>query len=589
MKYRHNVITVSSRLLILLMGILLAGQGTLFADDDIEVEGFIEVIGGNYLVVQNIEFFVDDDTEIENRDGDEISLNELSVGEYVEVEADLQSDSTYLATEIEVEEPEADIEIEGAISEIGTDSLVVNGITVFVDSATVVVDDDDNPIAFGDLQVGDHVEVEAVDVGNGYYLAFLIELDDDDDGQDDEDIEVTGPIEALGDSNLTVAGIEFLVDGNTEVRDDDDNDIDFSDLQVGMIVEVDADIDAAGNAIAREIEIEDFQNDEIELTGDIEAISANDIVVLGKLFDVDSSTAVFDDDNNPISFDVLSVGTLVEIKGQLQPDGSCLATRIKIEDNSQSSSFAGKLEDRSGNSITVNQTVLQVNENTLVRNHANVVVSLDEILLDSDIKVEALTTANGDLLAEEIKLEAGPGFAVSEGSVDAINASQVTIDGLNATIDANTRLLDANYETISWQSIPTGSEVRLWADTDPSGNTIALQVRLTDNVTAIGDLDNAALPGEFELAQNYPNPFNPMTTVPIQIRGSGQYQVNLTIYNLTGQRVKTLVNESLSAGEYQFIWNALNDNQQLLPSGVYMMQLTVDSQPTQSRKMILLK
>ena len=588
MKERHNVSFARSVLLVLMMLIAGMSWGALLADD-IEVEGFIEVIGGDYLIVESTQFFVDSNTEIEDLNGDEIDLQGLIVGQFVEVEAEMQDDSTYLAEEIEVEEPEADIEAEGLISDIGSDSLVVNGITFFVDSATVVLDDDDNPIAFGALQVGDEVEVEAIELNSRHFLAFLIELEDEDGDDDDQDIEVEGAIEFLADSSLTVAGIEFLIDENTEVRCDDDEQISFADLQVGMIVEVDGHINSNGIAVADEIEIEDFQNDEVELTGDIESITSDEIVVLGKAFTADSSTAVFDNDNNPIAYAELAVGMLVEIKGQIQPDGSCLATRIKLEDNSRNASFAGKLENRSGGSITVNQTELVVNDHTLVRNHANQVIALDALLLDSDIEVEALTNSDGVLLAEEITLEAGPRFATSNGFVNAISSGSITVGGISADVPSNTVILDEAYNKITWQEVTLDSPARIWTDTDASGTTTALQIRLLDNsATSIGGDENA-VPGYFELAQNFPNPFNPNTTVPLSIQGPGEYDVKIAIYNLVGQQVRNLVNEQLSSGNYQFSWDAMTDNGQPLPSGVYMLQLNVDHERVQTLKMILLK
>ncbi len=74
-------------------------------------------------------------------------------------------------------------------------------------------------------------------------------------------------------------------------------------------------------------------------------------------------------------------------------------------------------------------------------------------------------------------------------------------------------------------------------------------------------------PTEFLLQQNYPNPFNPVTTIGFKIQDAGL--ATLTIYDVLGRTVATLVHEQLEAGEYEIEWNAGSQ-----PSGVYFYRLT---------------
>ena len=89
------------------------------------------------------------------------------------------------------------------------------------------------------------------------------------------------------------------------------------------------------------------------------------------------------------------------------------------------------------------------------------------------------------------------------------------------------------------------------------------------------------LPGRFILKQNYPNPFNPTTKIQFSISEPGN--VNLTVFNLLGQKIKTLVNEYKASGEYTIIFNGSNLN-----SGVYFSKLAFNGL-TQSRKMTFIK
>jgi hypothetical protein len=91
----------------------------------------------------------------------------------------------------------------------------------------------------------------------------------------------------------------------------------------------------------------------------------------------------------------------------------------------------------------------------------------------------------------------------------------------------------------------------------------------------------AVMPNQFYLSQNYPNPFNPSTTIVYGLEKPGQ--VKLTVYNLLGEVVNTLVNSRKQAGSYTVQWQPTN-----LASGVYMYKLeTVDR--VEIKKMVFIK
>ena len=98
---------------------------------------------------------------------------------------------------------------------------------------------------------------------------------------------------------------------------------------------------------------------------------------------------------------------------------------------------------------------------------------------------------------------------------------------------------------------------------------------------------NITAPAKFELKQNYPNPFNPATSINYSIPFTSR--VKLSIYNLLGQLVTTLVDECKDAGYYELNWNAEN-----LTSGMYVYSLQVESinrdlKFKSIKKMILIK
>lgn len=79
------------------------------------------------------------------------------------------------------------------------------------------------------------------------------------------------------------------------------------------------------------------------------------------------------------------------------------------------------------------------------------------------------------------------------------------------------------------------------------------------------------IPVQFNLSQNFPNPFNPTTT--IQYTLSEQTHVSLAVYNLLGQRVRTLINEKKPAGRYRVLWNGLNDSGSMVGTGIYFYRI----------------
>jgi flagellar hook assembly protein FlgD len=89
------------------------------------------------------------------------------------------------------------------------------------------------------------------------------------------------------------------------------------------------------------------------------------------------------------------------------------------------------------------------------------------------------------------------------------------------------------------------------------------------------------LPSKHILWQNHPNPFNARTTIQYRLSSSGH--VCLRVYNLSGQAVKTLVDEEQAAGDYLIEWNARS-----LSSGMYMYILSAGDY-SEMRKMVLLK
>ena len=97
---------------------------------------------------------------------------------------------------------------------------------------------------------------------------------------------------------------------------------------------------------------------------------------------------------------------------------------------------------------------------------------------------------------------------------------------------------------------------------------------------------NPVTPEKFTLSGNYPNPFNPTTTISYSIPTDGN--VELIVYNLRGQKVKTLISGTQPIGVYNVTWNGKDENDRSVSSGVYLYKLN-SSGKTAVKKMLLLK
>ena len=127
----------------------------------------------------------------------------------------------------------------------------------------------------------------------------------------------------------------------------------------------------------------------------------------------------------------------------------------------------------------------------------------------------------------------------------------------------------------------------VWAH-DPWDSTAALNGprNLTVDVSGLLALDGIGLPDVFALHNNYPNPFNPVTNITYDIPEVAE--VRLDIYNVAGQKVRTLTQGLHEPGRYRIQWNATNDFGQQLSSGMYIYRI-VAGDFVSVKKLILMK
>ena len=175
-------------------------------------------------------------------------------------------------------------------------------------------------------------------------------------------------------------------------------------------------------------------------------------------------------------------------------------------------------------------------------------------------------------------------FNRSMHSVDVDGIGRIPAEGSvyvrNTTDEMGDASIKVDAAAEAFLSIKANTEIQ-----NAAGKTLNLKVDFSAAWAAAKQV--AAVPLANSLSQNYPNPFNPETTIRYDL--SSDAIVSLTIYNITGQVVRKLVDgESLAAGQYQAVWDGRSESGASVASGMYFYLLHAGDYVAK-RKMVLLR
>ena len=178
--------------------------------------------------------------------------------------------------------------------------------------------------------------------------------------------------------------------------------------------------------------------------------------------------------------------------------------------------------------------------------------------------------------------------------------NDIVFSAYNQNGCSNICILENDGQFSNWNVIPVQSifdERTAFFDVEDLNDdgTMDIMCFLTNETKMValynqhGIVENTSIP-DVEISSilyaNYPNPFNPQTKISFSLVKAGEAE--LTVYNIKGQKVKTLVNDYIEAGEHSVIWNGKDNDGKDVSSGVYFYRLkTFDT--VQHRKMLLLK
>jgi hypothetical protein len=119
-------------------------------------------------------------------------------------------------------------------------------------------------------------------------------------------------------------------------------------------------------------------------------------------------------------------------------------------------------------------------------------------------------------------------------------------------------------------------------------NRVKFLQNVIDGFAVAIDDDAVAMeiPKEYALRNNYPNPFNPVTNIEFDLTKASD--VKITVFNLLGEKIRTIADQNYKAGQHRVVWNGTNETGSLVSSGVYIYKIETP-EFVASRKMVLMK
>ena len=189
-----------------------------------------------------------------------------------------------------------------------------------------------------------------------------------------------------------------------------------------------------------------------------------------------------------------------------------------------------------------------------------------------------------DLIFGNVILEPGAYWVGYEDATDSFSSGLSSSGDIIVLADTSGNML-----TVILEASVEVDGVQLSQSFDATGTgcyTMPTPGAVNDTCVTLNISNAGTIPTQFTLHQNYPNPFNPVTTLRYDLPVNGF--VNITVYDMLGRKVKTLINQTQDTGYRSVIWNATNDYGRPVSAGIYLYQIQAGKYIS-TKKMVLLK
>jgi hypothetical protein len=329
----------------------------------------------------------------------------------VEVSGSVNADGAIVATRIECKSVLGEMEVTGTVSNLDATPLTFQINALVVDYSAAAMDNFAGTIANDDL-----VEVKGteIDASSGELIATRVEFKGAlFDGAEGDHAEIEGFITSFtSETEFEVNGIPVTTNPSTTFEGGA-----ATDLGLNLKVEVEGEFDSAGTLVATKVEIK--QAKVVRVTGLVDSVTGDSLVILGITITTDSILTRFEDksdaDMDPLSVGDLVSGDYVEVRGQEFPadSGELAATLLEREDFRDRTELRGFVEVGGVNrpSLTVLGVTINTDGSTVYRDTAHTGITADQFW--DQVAERSLVDVNSDgaipmatsILAEELSLE----------------------------------------------------------------------------------------------------------------------------------------------------------------------------------------
>ena len=444
----------------------------------VHAEGELEQIIDRTLVVQGKKFFVTDNTRIVDSNGEPVGFNGLVEGMYVQVVGRYTTDQFLEAILVEVRGENEQIISRGLIEKLGDRGLVVRGAFYQVIDATVILDEAGQELGYEDLVVGQAVVIYAKRNAEGSLVAARIEVTR-------SLLVIDGRIEEVLDRAIIVGDFKFAITENTEILSANGGAVDFTDLEVGQLVIVEAfpvssaDPGADDMYRARRILIVDDQRDEFRVSGEIQEVGERVFVLEDYEFDVSEETRFVDVNGNEVTFDYLQEGMKVVVYA-IKTDDGYLALGVK-ELPERPIHISGRIEQLEGNRAVVGDVAFTMTEDTEIFDAKGNSLNIEDLRVGMRIRAALIENNTDGFVATHVQVIPRIEDEVwVTGVIEAKTEGSLVVLGRTFRVFDRTKIVGADGSELGMDALSVGRSVRIRADLLAGDALVALKITLLE-------------------------------------------------------------------------------------------------------------
>ena len=459
--------------------------------EEIEFRGSIAEVAGDFIVIRGFEFAFDENSEVQDQNGFQLTSNDLEVGMLANVIGAPDESGLFIVRFMHIGAGNQDrhVNVSGRIESINTAerTLLVQGQTIYVEDWVEVVNANFEYIAFADLSEGDNVRVFG-----GYELerkihAYRVE---ERAGAGGEELEFSGRIEFASAEKIVVRGISFYRNGQTFVSGGDGEFLTFEQLGEGQIVRVfgspQGESDEAYNA--QWINVATGNEDRgIRISGRLVNVDGNRraIVVRDHVIELNEFAEIVGETYEPVRFDALVAGRQVSAWGWLHENGRIEGFRVEIRvPEKLEIQVFGPVTGVSDGALEVQGIKFGVDEDTFIGSPEIGRLNFDNLFPGVLVDISGITLEDGTVEARHIQLV---GLDESQsiefvGTVGNLADQTFEIGSIPFAIDGDAFVLDGNEQPIRFASVQEGFNVEVLSFGETSDRFLVNFMRVFDIV-----------------------------------------------------------------------------------------------------------